>query len=178
VVSHALAQRLRPPGYAIMAMLTLGQFVDVAVRSSPFRVHSPAWRLGYVSATTGDSSMVLVALFLALLIAAIAEDRRGAYVIAATCWVLCLGFAVAIALFGLDVLQFKGQVPGALAEQYGVGSAWITVRMVIAVGLFMLLGLAALRLARAFEGRIAVGAAESTVASRARGTPPKAAHRA
>ncbi len=177
MLTNTSAQRLRLPGYAILAMLIVSQLVEVAVRSSPFRMHSPAWRLGYVSAVAGESSMVLVALFLMLLIAAFAEDRAGAFVIAGACWLLSLLFVVAIALFGLDVLQFRGQVSGALAEQYGVGSAWIAVRMVIAVILFVVLALSSLRLARSFGSRAAAGPVNGSLAAHPRATPTKAVRR-
>ena len=177
VLSYTLAQRLRLPGYAIVAMLVVSQLGDVAVRSSPFRVHSPAWRLGYVSATASESSIVLVALFLMLFVAAIAEDRIGALVTAAASWVFALVFALALILFALDVVQFKGQVAGPLAEQYGVGSAWIGARIAIAVVLFIVLAFASLRLAKAFAGRRCVAPADVAIPDRVRGTPPKATQR-
>ena len=177
VLSHTSAQRLRFPGYAIAAMLIVSQLVDIAVRSSPFRVHSPAWRLGYVSATGNESNIVLVALFLILLIAALTEDRIAALVTAGAASVLGLIFAVALIVFALDVVQFKGQVAGPLAEQYGMGAAWIGARIAIAVVLFFVLAIASLRVARTFAGRRSVAAADPAIAGRVRTTPPKAVQR-
>jgi hypothetical protein len=178
MLSYTSAQRLRLPGYAIMTMLIVSQLVDVTVRSSPFRLHSPAWRLGYLSATAGESNILLVALFLMSMIAAVAEDAIANYAIAAVSWVLSLVFLVAIVFFGLDVLQFRGQVPGALAEQYGRGSIWIGLRLAIAVGLLILLGVTALRIARTSHRSAGAGAPDGSYTTGTRGAAPKAARRA
>jgi len=42
------ARRLRVPGYLVMAAITIVQVVDVGIRAWPFRLHSPAWRLGVI----------------------------------------------------------------------------------------------------------------------------------
>ena len=152
--------------------MTLAPFVEVAVRSWPFRLHSPAWRLGYLSATAVESSIVLVALFLALLIAAIADDRIGASLVGGASWVLSVLFVVGSIVFGLDVLQFKGEVAGPIAAQYGVGAGWVIARMTIAIILFALLGIASLRVARTFERRSA-GAPRGALAGPSQSTSRK-----
>lgn len=142
--------RLRAPAYAILASVILFQFLEIIIRAWPFRIHAAAWRMGLIAAAIGQTGMLLVVLLIAAALAVSAEDRVVTVTVAAVSWVFAILFIVGGLLFALDVLQFRGQVPGALADQYGVGSAWVGARLIVTIGLLIWLAVATMRAARGF----------------------------
>jgi hypothetical protein len=149
LLSPSLA-RLRAPAYAILASAILFQFLEILVRAWPFRIHATAWRLGLVAAAIGQTGILLFTLLLAALIAVSIEDRGATLAVAVISWIFAMLFLVGGALFALDVLQFRGQVPGALADQYGVGSSWVAARLAVTIVLLIWLAVAAMAVARGF----------------------------
>lgn len=147
----ASARRLRAPGYVIMGTLILLQLIEIEVRSWPFRVHSPTWRLGLIGTIAGSLGTPLFGLLIILGIAVANDDRAAAYTVSFVSWLGAAACVAAAALFGLDVLQVKSDVASSLAGQYDVGSGWVAVRIVVAALLFLVLAVSAWRAAKSAE---------------------------
>ena len=145
------ARRLRAPGYVIIGTLTLLQLIEIEVRSWPFRIHSPAWRLGFVGTAAGAVGTPLLGLLLILAIAVASDDRAAAYAVSLVSWIAMALCIAALGMFALDVLQVKSDVAASLAGQYDVGSSWVAVRLVVAIVLFVVLGVSAWRAAKSAE---------------------------
>jgi len=142
------ARRLRIPAYLIMATTTVIQLVDVAVRAWPFRLHSPAWRLGVIGFAANAVGTSMLALLVILAIAIAVGDRGVAYVtagVSALAGALCV---VITAVFALDAVQMKTQVQANLAGQYDMASAWLVVRLVIGAVMLLLLAVSGFRIAK------------------------------
>jgi len=158
-----------------MVALVLMPFVELGIRTWPFRIHSAAWRLGFLGGGASVLVTPLLALYLIFFIAAIADDRLVEYLVAAFAaagTVLCLGTA---AFFSLDVLQMKGQVSPTAASQYDMTSMWIIARILVVAVLLIVLAVSAMKAARNAP-RKAVSAHARTsggmLISTTRSTPP------
>lgn len=145
LLPNTAARRLRIPGYLVMALMIVQPLVELYIRSAPFRIHSPAWRLTLVGNATGAVSASIVGLFFMLAIAVLAEDKPVTYVVSsvsALAAVLCIG---ATGLFALDALQMRSQVQANLAESYGLASGWVAVKLILSVVALGVLAISALR---------------------------------
>jgi hypothetical protein len=148
VLSTSSVRGLRISGYPIMATLIVMPFAELGVRTWPFRLHSPAWRVGFLGAGSAALVTPLLALYLTFAIAAVADDRVVEYLVAglaAAAAVICGGAAT---LFSLDALQMKGQVSAAAASQYDIGSMWVVARLLVVAVLFIVLAASSMRTAR------------------------------
>ena len=131
-----------------MGMMIVMSTVDVLVRATPMRIHSPAWRLGAVGSGANVVGTPLLALFITLAIALLAEDRVVAYLVGAVSALFAVLCLAAVGIFALDALQMQGQVQPSLAQQYGLASVWLGIRLTIAILIFLVLALSAFRAAR------------------------------
>jgi hypothetical protein len=147
----ASARRLRVPGYLIMGTLILLQLIEIELRSWPFRVHSPTWRLGLIGTAAGSLGTPLFGLLIILAIAVATDDRAAAYAVSFVSWLSMAACVASLGVFGLDVLQVKSDVASPLAGPYDVGSGWVAVRMLVAVLLFVVLAVSAWRAAKSAE---------------------------
>jgi len=132
-----------------MTTMTIVQLIDVVIRSMPFRVESPAWRLGVVGLAANAVGTPMLAFLIILAIAVVTGDRRTVKIIAALSAigaVLCL---LATGLFGLDALQMKSTVQAGLSRQYDIASFWLAARVLIAAGIFLVYAISAVRVAKA-----------------------------
>ena len=148
VLSPSSVRGLRTSGYLIMATLIVMPFVELGIRTWPYRIHSPAWRIGFLGGGSAALLTPLLALYLVFAIAAVADDRLVEYLVAAlsaAAAVICLGAGT---LFSLDVLQMKGQVSAAAASQYDLGSMWVITRLLVVAVLFIVLAISSMRAAR------------------------------
>jgi hypothetical protein len=155
-----------------MATMIAMPFVELGIRTSPFRIHSAAWRIGLLGGGAAMLITPLFALYLIFGIAAIADDRLVEYLVAAlaaAATVLCLGAA---ALFSLDVLQMKGQVSSAAASQYDIGSIWVIARLLVVAVLFIVLAANAIRTARNAPRKPSTAAGKADGRMLIRPTPP------
>lgn len=152
----ASARRLRAPGYWIMGALIVLQLIEIEVRSWPFRVQSPTWRLGFVGTTAGALGTPLFGLLIVLAIAVASDDRAAAYTVSLVSWLAAALCVAAVGVFALDVLQVKNDVGSPLAGQYDVGSGWVAVKMVVAAALFLVLAVSAWRAAKSAARHIAL----------------------
>jgi hypothetical protein len=158
-----------------MAALILMPFVELGIRAWPFRIHSAAWRLGFLGGGASLLVTPLLALYLIFIIAALADDRLVEYLVAALAaigTVLCLGVA---AFFALDVLQMKGQVASTAASQYDLTSMWIIARILIVSVLLTILAFASMKAARNAPRRASAAPSRTSgglLISATRATPP------
>jgi hypothetical protein len=131
-----------------MATMTIVQLIDVVIRAMPFRVQSPAWRLGVVGLAANAVGTPMLAFLVILAIAVVAGDRGVVYLVAvlsALGAALCL---LATGVFALDALEMKAQVQAGLSRQYDIASLWLVARVVIAAGIFLVFGISAFRVAK------------------------------
>jgi hypothetical protein len=172
LLSTSSIRGLRTPGYLIMATIIIMPFVDLAIRTWPFRMHSAVWRIGFLGGGAALVVTPLLALYLVFAIAAVADDRLIEYLVctlAAMGTVLCLGAA---AFFALDVIQMKGQVSSAATSQYDIGSMWVIARLVVVAVLFVVLALSSMRAARSAPRKPAVAGGRISGQMLIRTTPP------
>jgi hypothetical protein len=134
-----------------MGTLILLQLIEIEVRSWPFRVHSPTWRLGFIGTTAGALGTPLFGLLIILGIAVATDDRLASYVVSLASWLSMVLCIAAAGVFALDVLQVKNDVASSIAGQYDIGSGWVAVRMVVSTVLFAVLGVSAWRAAKTAE---------------------------
>ena len=143
------ARRLRLPGYLIMATLIVLQIVDVDVRSWPFRVHSPTWRLGFISASAGAAGTPLIGLVIVFAIAVATDDEAAAHVVALVSALAAALCVMAAGVSSLDVLQLRNEIQSGLAGPYEIGSMWVPARVLVTAILFVVLTMSAWRAAKA-----------------------------
>jgi hypothetical protein len=155
-----------------MATLIVMPFVELGIRSWPFRIHSPAWRVGFLGSASALVVSPLLALYLVFAIAAFADDRLVEYLVAsfaAAATVICVGAAT---LFSLDALQMKGQVSAAVASQYDIGSIWVIARLLVVATLFIVLAVSSMRTARSAQHKPPATVAKAGGQVLIRSTPP------
>jgi hypothetical protein len=148
VIPAYAARSLRLPGYLVMAMLMVFSAGEVGVRSSPFRVHSPAWRLELIGSGAGAMGTVVLGLFVIYAIAAAADDRPTAYIVSSLSSLAAALCVIAIGVFSLDAIQVKTQVQSSLAHGYDVGTVWVAVRLAIAAIVLAVIAVSSIRAAR------------------------------
>jgi hypothetical protein len=139
---------LRIPGYLVMAATTIVQLVDVGIRAWPFRIHSPAWRLGVVGFAANAVSTPMLALLVILAIAVAVGDKGITYLVSALATFTAALCLLAIGVFALDALQMKGQIEANLSHQYDVASYWLVIRVLIAGLVFIVIGVSAFRVGK------------------------------
>src|SRR3954453_470027 len=83
-----VARSLRTPGYFILFMAAIEPIIELALRSAPFRLHSPMWRLAVVAGGAGATGIALLMSFLLIVLAAAADDRGVIYVVSSFCLLL------------------------------------------------------------------------------------------
>jgi hypothetical protein len=159
--------RLRGAGYYIGIVVLVAQMTEVVLVALPPRVHSPSWRITFVSNAANTVFMTLLVMFIMTAIAVIANDRRVTFVLAwlsAVAALLFLGFS---GIFALDALQMRNEVRQQLAARYDYASAWVLTRGLIGSVGFVILAVAAIRSARGMRtesraapqgGKLIVGA--------------------
>lgn len=142
------ARSLRLPGYLVMAMLMVFSIVEVGVRSAPFRLHSPAWRLEMIGGGAGAIGTVVLGLFVIYAIAMAADDRPTAYIVSSLSSLAAALCVIAIGVFALDAIQVKAQVQTSLAHGYDIGTVWVVVRIAIAAAILAVIAVSSIRAAR------------------------------
>jgi len=144
-------QFVRGAGYFVAFTTLVTQFVELMLRSWPVRIHSAAWRLGFVGGMSGLVMVTLLMLLVAFAIANFADDRLTTVIVSALSFVSAVVYVFAGGMFGLDVLEMRNQVQMSVAQQYDVTSAWVLVRLLLGVAGFLILAIAALKSMRAAE---------------------------
>jgi branched-subunit amino acid transport protein AzlD len=136
---------VRGAGYFVAFTTLATELVELILRSWPFRIHSPAWRLGFVGGMSGVVMAALLMLLVVFAIANFADDRITTLIVSAISFVSAVIYVFAAGMFGLDVLQMRNQVQMSVAQQYDVTSAWMLIRVLLGVVGFLILAIATLR---------------------------------
>lgn len=150
-------RRLRVPGYLVMALLGIVTFAEIGVAAWPFRIHDVSWRLAVAGATSGGAGTALLAIFFALLIAVVADDRGVIWLVSILCALAALFCIIGGGVFALDALQMKGQVKPELVSRYDAALVWGLIKIILAGIVFIGVGISAFRTAIGM-GRSAVTA--------------------
>lgn len=151
----ALTPQLRRAGYFIAIATIFMQLAEVFLRSWPFRLSSPAWRISVVSSISSIAPTLLLMTFVLVAIAIFAGDRTLSLVFSG------FAFLAAICFFGLsgalilDSLQLRNQVRMSVSRQYDVTSLWTLIRVLIGLAGFLMLAVAGLRRAIALRQQTA-----------------------
>lgn len=128
-----------------MALLGLVTFAEISVAAWPFRLHDVGWRLAVAGAASGGAGTALLAIFLALVIAVIADDRGVIWFVCVVCVVAALLCIVGGGIFALDALQMKGQVKPELVSRYDAALVWGLTKIVLAGIVFIGVAISAFR---------------------------------
>jgi len=152
-------------------MLVVQELVDVVLRSSPMRPSSVQWRLGLIGGGAATVTLVLLAFLIALGIAAAAEDRIAALILAILSIIAAMLCLVAVGVFSLDALQIKAQVLANVSSAYANASVWVVVKLVLSAIIFLVLALSAFRMAKAMSRAAASRTPASKRAPMVVGTP-------
>jgi hypothetical protein len=158
-ISSDFIRRLRVPGYLVMLLLGIVTIAEICVAAWPFRVHEVGWRLGVAGAASGGAGTLLLAIFFALAIAVVSDDRSVIWLVAGVCIICAMLCIVGGGVFALDALQMKGQVKPELVSRYDAALAWGLAKIVLDGIVFVGVAVSAFRSAIAL-GRSAVAAAK------------------
>lgn len=140
-----------------MALLGIVTFAEIGVAAWPFRIHDVSWRLAVAGATSGGAGTALLAIFFALLIAVVADDRGVIWLVSILCALAALFCIIGGGVFALDALQMKGQVKPELVSRYDAALVWGLIKIILAGIVFIGVGISAFRTAIGM-GRSAVTA--------------------
>lgn len=138
-------RRLRIPGYLVMALLGIVTFAEISVAAWPFRIHDVGWRLAVAGAASGGAGTALLAIFFALMIAVISDDRGVIWFVSIICIVAALLCIIGGGIFALDALQMKGQVKPELVSRYDAALVWGLAKIVLAGIVFVGVAVSAFR---------------------------------
>jgi hypothetical protein len=154
-----------------MALLGIVTFAEIGVAAWPFRIHDVSWRLAVAGAASGGAGTALLAIFFALLIAVVADDRGVIWFVSVLCAVAALFCIIGGGVFALDALQMKGQVKPELVSRYDAALVWGLMKIILAGIVFIGVAISAFRTAIGM-GRSAVTSAKGAsmlVTGRAQG---------
>lgn len=149
VIPKDLAKQVRIPAYIVTAYMALGSVLDVMFTTWPVRAHDLRWRLTFDGLVTGASGTELLAVLLFVTFAWAALDHIAVAVGFAYALIAGVLYLCGAAVFGLDVLQVRGQIAPEQLSQYHVQAAWTIGRMLFAGLMMLLLAVVAFR---AFRG--------------------------
>jgi hypothetical protein len=146
----------------VMIVMIIQPLIELYIRSSPFRIHSPAWRLALIGNASGAISAPILGLFFILAIAVAAEDRGASYAVSSVSAAFAVFCLAGTAAFALDALQMRSQVQANLSESYGLTSAWIATKLLISVIVLLVLAISAFRAAQGAKSSAAPARGKSS----------------
>lgn len=106
-----LARRLAGPCYAIALLLLVIPATDFVSNVWPLQPGDFRWRFGMTGQLSGVLLTPLLGIVLAALVAAITDDRRTLRLTSIVAAAGAIFLVLIVALFGLDILQFRPDVP-------------------------------------------------------------------
>jgi len=130
-----------------MALLGIVTFAEIAVAAWPFRIHDVGWRLAIAGAMSGGAGTALLALFFALIIAVVSDDRGVVWLVSIICAVAALCCIIGGGVFALDALQMKGQIKPELVSRYDAALVWGLIKIVLAGIVFVGVAISSFRTA-------------------------------
>jgi len=128
-----------------MGLLGVVTLAEIGVAAWPFRVHDVGWRLAVAGAASGGAGTALLAIFFALVIAVVADDRGVIWFISIICAIAAIFCITGGGLFALDALQMKGSVKPELASRYNAALIWGLTKIALALIVFVSVGISAFR---------------------------------
>jgi len=146
---------LRSAGYLIAAMMIVLPLVDVIARTTPYRIHSPAWRLELVNLASNSVGTGILGLLLMLGIAAASGDRGVAFFAAGLSGVATVGWVGLTGVFALDALEMRGQPDANATNQYDAVTIWLAIRVLIAIVMLLALAVSGFRAAKVIRREFA-----------------------
>lgn len=164
-----LARRLAGPCYVIAALLVLLPATDLVSDVWPLQPGDFRWRFGMTGLLSGFLLTPLVGIVLAALVAAITNDRRALRLTAIVAAVGALSLVVLVALFGLDALRVRPEVPVDRRGPFDFANLRVTVEHLLAaasLGWLASRGLRATGAATAGKGPAPRAIATQTVLNR------------
>ena len=172
-IAKDLAKQIRIPAYVVTAYMSLGSIVDIVSTTWPVRFHDLRWRLTFDGMVTGATGTELLAVLLFLIVAWAALDNIALGVGFAYSLIAGVAYLCAAAMFGLDVLQVRGQIAPQQLSQYHVGAAWTIFRMLFSGEMLIVLAVMAFRALRGLTRaeRAAAGPAGSLIVPKPAAAP-------
>lgn len=161
-----LARRLAGPCYVIAALLVLLPATDFVSDVWPLQPGDFRWRFGMTGLLSGFLLTPLLGIVLAALVAAITDDRRALRLTSMVAAAGAISLVVLVALFGLDVLRFRPEVPVDRRAPFDFANLRTTVEHLLAaasLGWLAMSGLRATGAATAGRGRAPRAVATETV---------------
>ena len=154
---YGIARRLRVAGYLLALLVAISSISDILVSTWPISVHDARWRVGATTLITSAIPLNLVAIFLCIVIAFLAANRRVLWLLAVVCAVASMVYLGLSAELGLDLLQLRQKVRADLVTNYDVTMALGELRLLFASAVSLAFSLAAFRVRR-HAGRVVVEA--------------------
>jgi hypothetical protein len=154
---YGVGRRLRGAAYVLAAYIATSSISDIISSSWPISINEARWRIGVTTVIAGVTPLNLVAVFLCIVVAFLAANRRVLWAIgalAAVASIVYLGLAVELAL---DLLQLRQKVRSDLVTNYDVTMALGELRLVFAAVVSLAFSFAAFRLRR-HAGRVVLEA--------------------
>ena len=145
---YGVARRLRLAGYLLATCIAVNAISDVVASNWPIAFHDARWRIGVTTVIAGVTPLNLVAIFLCIVIAFLAANRRVLWVIGALCAVASVVYLALSAEFALDLLQLRQKVRSDLVTNYDVTMALGELRLILAAVVSLAFSFAAFRVRR------------------------------
>ena len=152
---YGIARRIRLAGYLLAVFVAVGSISDVIASSWPVSIHEARWRIGVTTLINGATPLNLTAIFLCIVIAFLAGNRRVLGFIGALCAVAAIVYLGLSAEFALDLLQLRQKVRADLVTNYDVTMALGELRLLFAAVVSLAFSFAAFRVRR-HAGRVVV----------------------
>ncbi len=150
--------------YALATLLLVLPLADITLGFFPLQFDNLRWRVGVTGMTTGALLLPITGLFLALVTAHVQDHRRVQLVLTALTAIGALLLFAAAAMFALDTIQLRGDIPQAGRHLYdraagkGVLSQLLTAAVLLFVAISSFRAVqAAARLARERQPEVKVG---------------------
>jgi hypothetical protein len=158
--SGAQPSRAAPAAY-LLALAVLGPFLTPQIGIwepiGGVSVGSLSWRFGFQGLIYSSLFYLLIALLLATLTAGYFGHRRALFGLGIVSVILSVLLAAGLPLFALDTLQLRKTLAPQAFEPYKTAAMKGAALAVLAVPLFFLFSLGALRASRALPGSRGAG---------------------
>lgn len=129
-----LARRLAGPFYFIAILLVVIPATDFISNVWPLQPGDFRWRFGMTGLLAGFLLTPLLGIVLAGLVAVIAEDHRTLRLVSMVAAVGAVVLVVFVALFTLDVIQFRPEIPTDRRGPFDFANVRSIVKHLLAAG--------------------------------------------
>lgn len=129
VESHL--KHIRLAGYLILALAALFPMIEVMAGIWPFQFGNATWRYGAAGLMSNYAMGASIELFLLVLLAVLARQRRVTITFGVVAAVLAVVLLGAAGMFVLDALQTRARVVPAAIRRYDVATAGALAKMLL-----------------------------------------------